>query len=65
MPAPIVKQLNEEINKLLANPELRERLSSEALEPMPMTPEQFGQYMRDDINKWSKLARDRNIQISE
>ena len=30
-----------------------------------MTPEQFGQYMRDDINKWSKLARDRNIQISE
>ena len=65
MPVPIVKQLNEEINKLLANPELRERLSSEALEPMPMTPEQFGQYMRDDINKWSKLARDRNIQISE
>ena len=32
---------------------------------MPMTPEQFGQYMRDDIAKWSKLAKDRNIQISE
>jgi tripartite-type tricarboxylate transporter receptor subunit TctC len=65
MPAPIVKQLNEEINKLLANPELRERLSGEALEPMPMTPEQFGQYIRDDIARWSKLAKDRNIQISE
>jgi tripartite-type tricarboxylate transporter receptor subunit TctC len=65
IPAPIVKQLNEEINKLLANPELRERLSGEALEPMPMTPEQFGQYIRDDIARWSKLAKDRNIQISE
>jgi tripartite-type tricarboxylate transporter receptor subunit TctC len=65
MPASIVKQLNEEINKLLANPELRDRLSSEALEPMPMSPEQFGQYMRDDIAKWSKLAKDRNIQIAE
>ena len=30
---------------MLANPELRERLSGEALEPMPMTPEQFGQYI--------------------
>ncbi len=65
MPPPIVKQLNAEINMLLANPELRERLSSEALEPMPMTPEQFGQYMRDDIAKWSKLAKDRNIQIGD
>ena len=65
LPAPIVRQLNEEINKLLANPDLRERLSAEALEPMPMTPDQFGQYMRDDIAKWSKLAKDRNIQIGE
>ena len=49
MPAPIVKRLNEEINRLLESPELRERLSGEALEPMPMSPEQFGQYIRDDI----------------
>jgi len=65
MAAPIVGKLNEEINRLLASPDLRERLSGEALEPMPMTPEQFGQYMRDDIAKWSKLAQDRNIRISE
>src|SRR6185295_12513859 len=51
LPAPIVTKLNDEINKLLANPELRERLSSEALEPMPMTPDQFGRYIRDDIAK--------------
>jgi tripartite-type tricarboxylate transporter receptor subunit TctC len=63
--APIVKRLNEEINKLLEAPELRERLSAEALEPMPMSPEQFGQYMRDDIARWSRLAKDRNIEIRD
>jgi tripartite-type tricarboxylate transporter receptor subunit TctC len=65
MPPAIVKRLNDEINKLLESPDLRERLSSEALEPMPMSPEQFGKYMRDDIDKWSRLAKARNIQISD
>ena len=58
MPPAIVQRLNDEINKALASPELRERLSGEALEPMPMTPAAFGQYMRDDIAKWTKLAKD-------
>jgi tripartite-type tricarboxylate transporter receptor subunit TctC len=65
LPAPIVKLLNEDINKLLENPELRERLSGEALEPMPMSPEEFGKYIRDDIARWSRLAKDRNISIAD
>ena len=65
LPLAIVRQLNDEINRLLARPELRERLSGEALEPMPMSPEQFGQYMREDIARWSKLAKDRNIEIKD
>ena len=51
------------INDALADPQLRERLSGEALEPMPMTPEQFGKYMRDDIAKWTRVAKERNISI--
>jgi len=65
LPAPIVKRLNDEINKAIESHELRERLSGEALEPMPMTPEQFAQYIRDDIARWSKLARARNIEIND
>jgi tripartite-type tricarboxylate transporter receptor subunit TctC len=65
MPAPLVKRLNEEINKLLESPDLRQRLSGEALEPMPMSPQQFGQYIRDDIARWSRLAKARNIEITE
>jgi len=65
LPGPIVKRLNDEINKAIESPELRERLSGEALEPMPMTPEQFAQYIRDDIARWSKLAKARNIEIND
>jgi tripartite-type tricarboxylate transporter receptor subunit TctC len=65
MPPAIVATLNKAINDALADPSLRERLSGEALEPMPMTPEQFGQYMKDDIAKWSKVARDRNIVLTD
>ena len=63
LPAPIVKRLNDEINRLLETPELRERLAGEALEPMPMSPGEFGQYIRDDIAQWSRLAKERNIAI--
>ena len=65
MPPAIVATLNKAINEALADPQLRERLSSEALEPMSMTPEQFGKYMRDDIAKWTKVAKDRNIEITD
>jgi tripartite-type tricarboxylate transporter receptor subunit TctC len=65
LPPAIVTTLNTAINQSLADPQVRERLSSEALEPMPMTPEQFGQYMRDDIAKWTKVAKDRHIELTD
>jgi tripartite-type tricarboxylate transporter receptor subunit TctC len=65
LPPAIVTRLNDEINKALATSALRERLSGEALEPMPMTPAEFGQYMQTDIAKWTKLAKDRDIHLTE
>ena len=63
LPQPIVAKLNAEINKQLATPELKEKLSSEALETMPMTPEQFGDYIKKDIAKWSELVKVRKLDI--
>ncbi len=65
LPPPIVATLNKAINESLADPALRERLSSEALEPMPMAPDQFGQYIKDDIAKWTKVAKDRHIELTD
>ena len=63
LPAPIVKTLNETLNQVLRMPDLREKISGEAVEPLPMTPEQFGQYVVNDIARWTKLAKERNIQL--
>jgi tripartite-type tricarboxylate transporter receptor subunit TctC len=65
VPPEIVTLLNTEIDKILKDPEFKQRLAGEALEVMPMTPPQFGQYMRDDIAKWTKVAKERNIQLTD
>ena len=63
MPPAVVKQLNETLAQVLKAPDLREKLSVEAVEPITMSPEQFGQFIQTDIARWTKLARERNIQL--
>jgi tripartite-type tricarboxylate transporter receptor subunit TctC len=63
LPDTIVKKLNEEINRLLMTSEFKERLAGEALEMMPMTSEQFGTYIKADIARWAKLAKERKIEV--
>ena len=63
MPAPVVKQLNDTLAQILKAPDLRDKLSVEAVEPMVMGPDEFGQYIKADIARWTKLARERNIQL--
>jgi tripartite-type tricarboxylate transporter receptor subunit TctC len=60
---PIVRQLNDTLNSALGASDLREKLSIEALEPNPMSAAKFGEFLRADIERWTKLARERNIQL--
>lgn len=63
MPAPIVKTLNDTLTTVLNAPDLRDKLSVEAIEPQPMTPDAFAQYIRTDLERWSRLAKARQIQL--
>ncbi|MBA2961101.1 MULTISPECIES: Bug family tripartite tricarboxylate transporter substrate binding protein [Ramlibacter] len=65
LPADIVKRLNETQVAVLKAPDLAEKLAGEAVEPWPMTPEQFGEYIRADIARWTRLAKARNIRLDE
>ena len=65
MPAQITKKLNAEINKALASPALQQRLAGEAIDPMPMAPEQFASFIQADIARWSALARERKISLDD
>ena len=61
----IVKRLNETQVAVLKAPDLAEKLAGEAVEPWPMTPEQFGDYIKSDITRWTALAKARKIQLDE
>ena len=63
MPTAITARLNAEINKLITSPELKERLSGEALETMPMSPAEFSDYVRNDIAKWTALVTSRKLEM--
>ena len=63
MPANIVNALNAEIGKILASPELGTFLANEGAEAETMTPQQFGELMRSETERWIKVAREANISI--
>jgi tripartite-type tricarboxylate transporter receptor subunit TctC len=63
LPAPVLKTLNETLNGVLTGSDLRDRLSAEAVEPMPMAPDAFAAYIREDIARWTRLARERKIDL--
>jgi tripartite-type tricarboxylate transporter receptor subunit TctC len=63
LPPAITAKLNAELNKVLALPDFSEKMTSEAMTLMPMTPQQFGNYIKEDIARWAKVAKDRNIEI--
>jgi tripartite-type tricarboxylate transporter receptor subunit TctC len=63
IPAPIVRQLNDTLATVLRAPDLSEKLAIEAIEPIVMTPEQFGEFIKRDIARWTALAKARNIHL--
>lgn len=56
-PKPIVDKLNEELRKALADPGVASKLSAQTLDPLPMTPEQFAQRLKQDYVKYEKVVR--------
>ena len=63
MPGDVVQRLNETLNTVLKAADLKDKLSVEAVEPMPMSAKEFGDYIRADVARWTQLARDRKIEL--
>jgi tripartite-type tricarboxylate transporter receptor subunit TctC len=61
----VTQRLNAEIGRALASPALQQRLVAEAIEPMPMTPEKFGAFIQAELERYTTLARERNIKLDE
>ncbi len=62
-PPEIVMKLNQEILRVLKAPEFRERLVADAIEPIGTTPEQFGDYIKSELVKWSKVVKEARVKV--
>ena len=60
-PRAIVEKLNREITDIMKSEEVRARWVALGVEPAPMTPQAFDQWIRDDIATSIKLARAAHI----
>lgn len=56
-PKPIVDRLNGEIKKALEHPDVIKILSSQTLDPMYMTPEQYATRLKADYDRYEKLVK--------
>jgi tripartite-type tricarboxylate transporter receptor subunit TctC len=53
----IVARWNVEVGKILASPDLKGRFINEGLEPMGGTQEEFGRFIRAEIEKYAKVVK--------
>jgi tripartite-type tricarboxylate transporter receptor subunit TctC len=61
-PRPMVNRIYAETQKALQSPEMAQRMNTIGAEPMPMTPEQFDAYVRQELALNAKLAKAAGIQ---
>jgi tripartite-type tricarboxylate transporter receptor subunit TctC len=62
-PREVVQRLHEGIVKALAHPDLREKLAALGAEITTSEPDRFQAFLRDELQRWGKIARDSGAKI--
>lgn len=59
----VVERVNRDIARVVAEPEVRERLSALGAEPMPMSPAEFDRFMRAEMDEAARVVQAAGIQV--
>lgn len=60
-PRAIIVKLNQEFARILAAPEVREKLLNVGMEPTTTTPEQYTEFVKAEITKWARVVKNAGI----
>lgn len=63
LPQAIAQKINEDVNKVLAMPDVQERLDTYGAEDGGGTTEKFASFIRSETAKWGKVVRDGKIKV--
>ncbi len=61
IPTPIVHKLNTEIGAILNEADMVKRIQANAAEPTPISPEEFGKIIADELVVWARVAKETGI----
>ncbi|MGZ8228932.1 MAG: Bug family tripartite tricarboxylate transporter substrate binding protein [Burkholderiales bacterium] len=62
-PRGIVNRLNAEVNRMVQQADVRERLRSLGVTPLSGTPEDLGNYLKFEVERWGKLIKETGIKL--
>lgn len=60
-PAPVIDRLHAEIRKILAEPEMQEKLKGFGMQPADMTTAQIAAFQKAEVEKWAQVIKAANI----
>jgi tripartite-type tricarboxylate transporter receptor subunit TctC len=60
-PKPVIAKINAELASFLRAPDARDTLLTQGAEAVPMTPEEFAAFLKNEIAKWGKVIREAGI----
>ena len=63
LPRPIVDRINGEVNKIIKQKDMEEKLQADGVAPAGGTPEQFGQAINREIAQWKKVAAQAKVKL--
>lgn len=63
LPAAMAQRMNEDINKVLAMPDVKEKLDQNGAEDGGGTTQQFAEFMRNELQKWAKVIKDAKVTL--
>ena len=62
LPQDLVARINADVNKALASPDLADRLTKLGTMPMKMSPAEFAQFVRKEVEDTAKVLKAAGIQ---
>jgi len=62
-PADIIKRLNAEFNRAIAQPDMRQRMLDSGYEPVGGDPQKFGEHIRAELAKWAPVVKAAGVRV--
>lgn len=62
-PKPVVDKLNSEMTKIMKMPDVQAKLETLGAQPIEMTPDEFGGWLKAQVANWAKVVKDAGIKL--